>query len=405
MRLSIATFVLATEVLLIAFDRFRPAVICVTILFLVVQLRCVKGARIRVPMAMKIVVLLASLILCIGLGSSVHMNGTLLPSALKACLRYTSPLLVALIFYNSGMEQRTYRLVIAWLCIISFLVFGIQWALGVYRPPSFFEHKNPYAYFLIAANLTLVPQILVGQRRLSSMIVLIVSPFVLILSDSLGGVICYAVAVFSMAWIRSNVRRRLALALLVPLAAGAIFIVKADRFSKLRDIQEITTRIEENDSGGGSSLLWRIVTWYRFAHVTMERGRLMLGNGLDSTSRVAPDFLLEEHQRNDPHNDYIRIFTETGVFGLALFLFLLTALWRQINFLKCSTTECNRVGKVELLGLEVTMVTFTIAMMIGNIITHSPTIWLLMANAGLVLRRWDDKRKKHTRLEFDCLAA
>ncbi|MCU0269479.1 MAG: O-antigen ligase family protein [Acidimicrobiales bacterium] len=182
---------------------------------------------------------------------------------------------------------------------------------GFERVRGTFLHPNPFAMY--ACILLVMAVALVGVVSMRRRPVLLVGigalGLALVGTYARGAWIAAVVGVATVAVVKRS--RLLALVLVVGLAAVVVAVPSAvQRFADL-------DTAERGSGDPANSLSWRLSYW-RDAMPLAERNPVT-GIGLGMVSQ-------ELDEGVPPHNDYVRIFVETGVVGLIAFVGLLLAL-------------------------------------------------------------------------------
>ena len=89
------------------------------------------------------------------------------------------------------------------------------------------------------------------------------------------------------------------------------------------DINFIQEKAKYYNPGGYGSFVWRLVYWVQILQNFLANNSVVLffGEGIDTLTK---DNYLYSFMYTDPHNDYLKVLVEFGIFGL-LFLFAFLA--------------------------------------------------------------------------------
>jgi len=81
-----------------------------------------------------------------------------------------------------------------------------------------------------------------------------------------------------------------------------------------------------------NSYTWRNLMWERTLKWLNDNPSLLLGYGLASFRHYLPEFFFSEATKggNDPHNAYLQIFFEMGIFGLLTFIWIFASLFIKL---------------------------------------------------------------------------
>lgn len=199
------------------------------------------------------------------------------------------PMLVALLQISSGSFLRS--------------------ANGLGRVTGTFVHPNSFGFYLVLL-LVMGAGILRHLEGLSWWFVTLVlagATVALLLTYSRGSWISLVIGMLVVGVLQSR-----KLLLLLPAGLLAIPLVAPSVLIRLSDLSQG----QSVNGTPGNSLLWRVDHWLLVLRAA--RGHELLGIGPG-----ASDFLGE--QVLPPHNDFVRMYVETGMLGLSLYVALLAA--------------------------------------------------------------------------------
>ncbi len=238
-----------------------------------------------------------------------------------------------------------------------------------------FSQSNTFARylaFMIVFGVALYP---VLNRRLKVVMVgvLGVSSALLVLTLTRGALLAAVVGVVVVAVAQRRVRLLVALGLAAVVALVAVPELGA-RFATLGTEQAVGGRPT------GNSLEWRLGYWSEVLPLANENP--VTGIGLNMT-QYGTD------AEKQPHNDFVRAYVETGLFGLgaygAMHLLLLRNGWLASRGAPRGTLE-SAVGA----GALGTAVCFTLGSLGANVMSNVVSMWYLVAfaaAASYVVRR------------------
>jgi O-antigen ligase len=147
---------------------------------------------------------------------------------------------------------------------------------------------------------------------------------------------------------------------------GLVFLVPSTgaRFADLEREQTVS-------GAAGNSLVWRFGYWRQALDLNHDP---LLGNGLRSV-RETTDVAKE------PHNDFIRVFVETGAIGLLAYLWLVVTLWRTAKRAIHNTAEGTLFRGIAV-GFFGCVVAFLLLSIVSNVITQLVIFWYFAAFAA-----------------------
>jgi putative inorganic carbon (HCO3(-)) transporter len=245
------------------------------------------------------------------------------------------------------------------------------------RVQGTFTHPNPFAIYLTllivmgAATLRYVSPV----RKLA----------LLLFMAGWGG--CLLLTYTRSAWLATVAgvlvvgayQGKKAIALFGLVLVGVLLLAPstAARFADLE-------RDQTASGAAGNSLVWRFEYWRQAIELNNDP---LLGDGLRSV-RETTDVAKE------PHNDFIRVFVETGVVGLAAYVWLVVRLWRTGKQAIANTREGLFHGVA--VGFFGCVVAFLLLSLVSNVITQLAILWYFAAFAAAAvaaprLARADDR--------------
>ncbi|WP_016778720.1 O-antigen ligase family protein [Anaerophaga thermohalophila] len=332
--------------------------------------------------------ILSLIILIIGTFSAfIFIHGfSLYP--IKALLRYMSYFFVGFIVMNLNVELKMILKLVSIIIFLSLIYVLIQYfALNDYRPRAFFIHSNHLAYFLTFSSIGLLynKNLFKYKRRIY---LIVFFAFVSIaLSKSLGGSISFLLFIYY--YLFFNLKGKIFKIVGVLAVFVILFLNRGyleTRISSILTIDSdfILQKISSGNAGGSNSLVWRIVTWSNIINETKKNDNVVFGNGLESTSLISPYILDNLH--HDPHNSYVRIFAETGLVGLFLYLLTLFWLFKKLNKIK----KINDLSSEDLMSIKGAIVLFFIfllAQLSGNIIVNPVHMWFIISYFTIIIKK------------------
>jgi putative inorganic carbon (HCO3(-)) transporter len=239
-------------------------------------------------------------------------------------------------------------------------------AEGLDRIRGTFQHSNPFASYLFLM-ITLAVAIFPHVSRLWKFALV---PYVLgcggllVLTYTRGAWVAMIVALLVIAIVQD---RRIFFALLAALVALAILVPSIGvRLSDLSQQEKVT-------GAPGNSLVWRFGYWRQ---VLALQTNPLVGIGLKEVELTDPSDV-------PPHNDLVRVYVETGLAGLAAYIWLSIVLWIESwRTLRRAPTGLPR-------GLAVaSMASLAGVMMlslVANVITQLVILWYFFAIVALAM--------------------
>lgn len=260
---------------------------------------------------------------------------------------------------------------------------------GVTALKSVFYLSNNYGHFLVPL-VTVASAVFVGARgraRLAALGVLGVASVELLGTQTRGAWIAAVVAVMCVGLL---LNRRLVLGAAVVGVLVALYVPAVH--ARLTSLEPNASRPRTQ-----SSWAWRIDHWEQLLPLTEQAPIIGLGPN--------ESVLLTS---KEPHNDYVRALVETGVLGLATYLWFLAALVatavravRRVGGTplrsgrhaaggpRGAPPEVDRMTRATVVGLASYTVGVLLASMAENLIDNLTFLSVLMPCAALLLHAWE----------------
>lgn len=241
---------------------------------------------------------------------------------------------------------------------------------GFSRVQATFEHPNPFAAYLtmlIILGAALYRHLPGGYRLL--MLALLCCYAGLLVATYARGEWIAAVAGLLVVGFLDN--RRLFMAVLV----GAVVLVLTipsiqARFADL-------SQAERPSGAPGNSLAWRVEYWRQILNLQTDP---LFGIGLRSVE-------LSAEAAKAPHNDFIRVYVETGLVGLLAYLWLIFVLLRQS--VRAVARAPDGLASALAAAFAAAVTSFLLLSLIGNLISQLVILWyfVAIASAGVAVSR------------------
>lgn len=285
------------------------------------------------------------------------------------------------LFYSLPFSFKSFLRVYGFLIGVQFVVAIFEFVvLNDDRPNGTLQNNNHIMYVLavfFGINLFF------HKRKLTSMLLAAFAAFL----RGLGGIVTITSMFASFLFLgRSKLISKIGYLALAGLIVPVLLVVYSERIQENSDIFEVENRIENEIPGGGGSLVWRIVTWVRHVEYVNSKNASFFGLGIDTSSSVSP--YSTPVSALDPHGDYIMLYIDYGLFGLAMYVIGLTSVI-FLFYRKYGKTKNHRYLAVTLIGIGLFC-----GHIVGNLLTQSTLWWMLAGQLGIFLR--EDKTKIET---------
>ena len=275
---------------------------------------------------------------------------------------------------RTGSDIRRFLLALIASAAIPLLVAGLEIArggagitpLGIGRVDGTFQHPNPFAAYLflmLILGVALFPHV-VSRWKWVLAALIASSGGALVATYARGAWIATVVGLTVVALLQS--RRLLwwigAVVIVLALAVPSVGV-------RLSDLSE-----SRSPSGAAAnSLAWRIGYW---EETLARQNNPLLGIGLKEVQS-------DERLAAAPHNDFVRLYVETGLVGLAAYLWLLGALFREaVATFRRSTPGLSRGLAVAFLATLSGIVVLSTA---ANVISQLVILWYFATIVTLAL--------------------
>ncbi|MDP9408317.1 MAG: O-antigen ligase family protein [Actinomycetota bacterium] len=234
------------------------------------------------------------------------------------------------------------------------------------RVTGTFLHPNALGFYLVLLLLLgmSVYRYVEGRLRLLVSVVMVAGTLGLLLTYSRGSWVAFVAGVVVVGLLQSR-----KLLLLLPAGLALIPVVAPSVLQRLADLQQ-----QETLSGTpGNSFFWRIDHWRRLLGETAGQELLGVGPG-------GADFLGDEVL--PPHNDFVRMYVETGFLGLVAYVALLVLV---AVLLRRALTDPRVTGLSRgiVVGTAASSAAFVVASIGGNLISQLVILLYFFTFLGL----------------------
>ena len=237
---------------------------------------------------------------------------------------------------------------------------------GIGRVNATFQHPNPfgaYLFLILVLGVALIPYVpTIWKWALGAL--LIAESAVLVTTYARGAWVAALVGLIVVAVLQSRW-------LFWVMGVAAIVIVLAVPTVGLRLADLSETRAESG--APANSLVWRIEYWKQVLEL---QDNPLLGIGLREVQ-------LREQQGAPPHNDFVRLYVETGLVGLAAYLWFFGALFRDaVRAYRRAAPGLARGLTVAFLAATSGLVVLSVA---ANVISQLVILWYFVSIGVIAL--------------------
>jgi probable O-glycosylation ligase (exosortase A-associated) len=270
--------------------------------------------------------------------------------------------MIMFLMYNAVRTQGQMRLIIlAWLGL--FALYPVRGTLFNFVSGN--ESFGRYAWNFTFANyndlaaLTLLPLAMAVDRlksaeakwiKLCAMAGLLVLPFIVLISQSRGGMLGLA-AFFIFLIARSRQRIRMIIAMVV-IGLGAVMFAPQAVWDRIVGMKALRSTETLNESDSSAQQRWAIMQ----VAAKIAASNPVVGVGLGaykdahekvSQTRVEWDIATG---RRDSHNTYLHVAAENGVIGLVLFLMIFVSPYNELRKASRASRKSNAPGDREMVA-------------------------------------------------------
>ena len=246
---------------------------------------------------------------------------------------------------------------------------------GFSRIQGTFLHPNPfsiYLTFIIVMGTALFPHVS-AKLQLPLLVLLGGCSVTLLLTYTRSSYIATFVGVFVVGLFQS---KRLVGVLMVAVLVVAIAVPSVS--ARFQDLQ----RSQRFSGAAGNSLVWRFSYWQQVA--SLANATPVTGIGLKMIEQRTDD-------AKNAHNDFLRVYVETGLLGLATYVSMLIALAMVARrALKRARAGFERGVAV---GFAACYLAFVLLSIVSNVISQVVILWYFFtfAVAAFAVSRYGEK--------------
>lgn len=241
---------------------------------------------------------------------------------------------------------------------------GLHYSGTFGRVKATFEHPNPFAIYLTFVILMGVAMLPYVQRRFRPWLlgIAVASGIALLLTYTRSAWIATFAGLLVIGYFYGK-----RVVGVVGLLAVVIMLSVPDVAARFADLDTTTTATGE----AGNSLVWRFEYWREALELSDSP---FLGEGLSAVR-------LEAAEAKSPHNDFLRVYVETGIAGLVAYLWFLVSAIRVAGrgLLEVHTSPYRGL----VVGFAGVLTAFLILSLVSNVITQLVLLWYFATLASL----------------------
>ena len=244
--------------------------------------------------------------------------------------------------------------------------FYLKESSGLGRVTGTFLHPNAFGFYLVVLLVmgAAIFRHLDGAARVLVGAVLIGGTVELLLTYSRGSWISVVVGVLVVGVLQAR-----KLLLLLPVGLVLVVLAAPSVLTRLSDLSQ-----EETINGTpGNSFLWRVGHWGEV--LSGARGHEFLGLGPSASDYLGAEVL-------PPHNDFVRMYVETGVLGTVVYVAVIAAAVAMATRTLRSVPE-GRLGRGVAVGAIACTLAFALGSVGGNLISETVVLLYFFAFLGL----------------------
>ena len=243
---------------------------------------------------------------------------------------------------------------------------GLHYSGGFARVHGTFNHPNPYAIYLTTLLImgAAIFRYVRDRVRVPLALLLLACGVMLVLTYTRSAWIATVAGLLVVGGLQGKKA-----IMIVGLAAVAVALFVPSVAARFSDLDETSTATGQ----AGNSLVWRFEYWQQAIDLNHNP---LLGIGLSAVR-------IEGSEEKAPHNDFIRVYVETGVLGLAAYLWFL-ARSAGITIRALGETEPGPYRGI-VIGFAGVFAAFCILSLVSNVITQLAILWYVAALATLAV--------------------
>lgn len=262
--------------------------------------------------------------------------------SLKGWLRFLAYFLFAvLISYMKISDiKHAFKIIAAYFALT--IPIGIYQFSELGRYKNVWDHSNHLAYVLSMSIYFIVLYKPFKDKR-AHFICLIGLLISLILTKSTGGILVLLALLGYNAITTKRVSFDKKIIFLTSFVLATLLVLNlsekiAWQFSSIDYLtwEFLKERIENytidgvNRAGGYGSFVWRIIYWSKLIYTFFSESiaHILFGIGVDHLTR---GYMPYEFMDKDPHNDFVKVLLEYGLFGILLFISFFKKVYKAIN--------------------------------------------------------------------------
>jgi len=232
-----------------------------------------------------------------------------------------------------------------------------------------FSHPNPFASFVFITLAILLFLFFFSKEKSFKPIIFLIfwALFLLVGTYSRGAWLAFLIFLLVIAFFKSFK------------SILAIVFISIILFFSFQSIQD---RVQDiYNPPADSSVRWRFAQWERMYKIFKKRP--LIGQGI-GTETIVHDLEYGPYSGNPyTHNDFLRVATETGVFGFTIYFLLIFSTLNLLykNF-KEASSGIEKDFQLIVLALFLAMATFSLT---NNTLRETVTQWLLWSLVGTSL--------------------
>lgn len=240
---------------------------------------------------------------------------------------------------------------------------GFHVSAGLSRVRGTFDHPNPFSIYLtmlIVMGASLFLKIEKRSARLMLLGCISVSGIFLLLTYTRSAWIATTAGLMVVAYYEG--KRLIPIFGVIVIAVALLVPSVASRF---QDLSQTTTAT----GAAGNSLIWRFDYWRQALTLSTNP---IIGAGLRTVAA-------ETDVSKEPHNDFIRVYVETGLIGLSAYL------WFLLSLVRISRRSIKQVRapleRAVVVGFTGCLASFLLLSLVSNVISQLVLLWYFLAFA------------------------
>lgn len=295
-------------------------------------------------------------------------------------LRLATVLVILMVLNRLLVDRRATRVILAAIFVSALIPLamgayqvatgtGFRVIAGFYRVLGTFVHPNPFAIYLtlvLILGAALLPWMRIPLGTILAFLLVACAVF-LVLTYTRSAWIGTLAGLLTVGLLQSR-----GLLVLIAISTLVVALMVPSAGARFGDLAQQTRA----SGAPANSLVWRFEYWNRAVNLSQNP---VFGIGLGSVREVTD-------VGKEPHNDFVRVYVETGLVGLLAYLWFLGSL---VTVARRAVAEARPgLDRGVAVGFAGAVVAFLIISIVANVLTQLVILWYLATLAAAANAAW-----------------